>query len=187
MAVAEIITSILGGGLTGLLGSVFTSIMDYKKMGKQYEHEEEMARIETKHLQMEIERDVIVAKEEATARMEEAESRVQEASYDADERRYVPTSAVKKSKVVTLFMGIVDFLRGMIRPVVTIYVCGVVTWVALKVFEIWEASGGKLDQAQAFELVQLIVLGLLYLTFMVLGWWFGSRSKFKDIIVAKMQ
>lgn len=186
MGIAEALGAIFGGGLTGLLGSLVNTIGDYFKAKQQYAHDEKMAEIETKHLEMEINRDVIVAKEEATARMEEAEARVQEASYEADERKYLPSSAVKQHIVVVILMAIVDFVRGMTRPGLTIYLCIVTTWLASMVFKIWGASGGTLDQEQAFELIQIIVLGILYVTFTAIGWWFGSRSKFKDIIAAKM-
>lgn len=182
MGIAETLGAIFGGGATGLLGSIINSVGDYLKMREKNKHDQRMAEIETEHLKMEIDRDVIVAKEAATAKMEEAGAKVQEASYEADKRTYLPTKAVESHIVIVMLMAVVDFLRGIVRPGLTIYLCIITTVLYFHVAKILKAAGGVLTTEQAYSLTQTIILGILYITFTAVGWWFGSRSKFDKIL-----
>lgn len=177
----EIISTIIGGGATGLLGSLINSVGDYFKQKQQYAHEEKMAEIETKHLSMEIDRDVKISEQEAEAQMEVAAAETQAESYKADTRAYLPAEAVRSNKFIAWLMAIVDFLRGITRPVLTLYLCAVTTMIYLQTHVVIEQSGG-LDQEQAYFLMKNITLGILYLTFTAVGWWFGSRSKMDKVI-----
>jgi len=178
----EIIGAIFGGGATGLLGSIINSVGDYFKMKAQNKHEEFMAKIETRHLEMEIKRDVTIAKQEATARMEVADAETQAASYEGDKRAYLPAEAVKSNTGIAWLMALVDFFRGLVRPVLTVYLSVVVYLIYMQTKEITDATvGGAMTPDQAYELMKTITLGLLYLTFTAVGWWFGSRSKFDKI------
>lgn len=179
--VSEIIGTIVGGGATGLLGSIINSVGDYFKQKQQYAHEEKMAEIETEHLKMEIDRDVDIAEQEAAAQMEVAAAETQAESYKADSRAYLPREAVKGNTAIAYLMAIVDFLRGMTRPVLTLYLCAITTLIYMQTHVVIEQAGG-LDQKQSFFLMKNITLGILYLTFTAVGWWFGSRSKFDKMI-----
>ena len=181
MGIAEIFGAIFGGGATGLFGSLINSLGDYFKQKQKYRHEERMAEIETRHLEMEINRDVIVSKQEAAAKMEVAAADTQAASYRADSRNYLPAEAVKSSTAIAWMMAIVDFLRGAVRPVLTLYLSIVAYLLYLHTSKVLEASGTGMTPDQAYELTKIIILGLLYLTFTAVGWWFGSRSKFDKI------
>lgn len=181
MGITEIIGAIFGGGATGLAGSLINSVGDYFKAKEKHRHDEQMAEIETRNLQLEIDRDVTIAKQEATAKMEVASAETQAASYQADARAYLPAEAVRSNAAIAWLMAIVDFLRGSVRPVLTLYLSVVAYLLYKQTSEVLEASGGGLTPDQAYELEKMIVLGLLYLTFTAVGWWFGSRSKFDKI------
>jgi len=179
--ISEIVGTIVGGGATGLLGSVINSVGDYFKQKQQYSHEEKMAEIETKHLEMEIDRDVKITEREAKAREEVAAAETQAESYKADTRAYLPAEAVKSSQFIAWLMAIVDFIRGITRPGLTLYLCAVTTMIYLQTNAVVSQAGG-LDGEQAFFLMKNITLGVLYLTFTAVGWWFGSRSKMDKVL-----
>ena len=181
MGITEIIGAIFGGGATGLLGSLVNSVGDYFKIREKHRHDEKMAEVETEHLKMEIERDVVIAKQEAAAEMETAAAETQAESYKSDARAYLPAGSVKDSAGIAWLMAVVDFMRGLVRPVLTLFLV-VISWlIYLQTSQILAATGPAMDPEQAYNLIRIIIIGLLYLTFTAVGWWFGSRSKFDKI------
>ena len=181
MGIAEILGAMAGGGATGLLGSLVNSVGDFFKMREKNRHDEKMAEVETRHLEMEIERDVVIAKQEAAAQMEEQAARTQEASYKSDARSYLPAEAVKSSAGLAWLMAVADFFRGIIRPALTLFLVIVAWQIYMQTNAIVAAADGGLSADQAYDLLRTIIIGLLYLTFTAVGWWFGSRSKFDKI------
>lgn len=69
---------------------------------------------------------------------------------------------------------IADAIRAVVRPIITIYLLTVTTWLAYVVWtktkgiETWET--GELE-----ELIRLIISQLLFLTTTCVVWWFGAR------------
>lgn len=69
-------------------------------------------------------------------------------------------------------MGIIDLLRAAIRPGITIvlmYITGTITYQHL---EIMNAN----KELVTPEMLVLIIESIIYLTFTVIGWWFGDRT-----------
>ena len=179
---AEIASAIFGGGATGLLGAAINKVADYFAQKRQFAHEETMAEIEIKRLQMRIDRDVKIAEEETEARKEEAAAETQQKSYAGDSRQYITSEAVSENMAVAFLMGVVDFIRGLVRPALTIWL-SIVAWLIYQQTQaVVESSGQALTGDQAFDLMKTITLGLLYLTFTAVGWWFGSRGKFEKVM-----
>ncbi len=179
----DIIAAIFGGGATGLLGSFIGKIFDYFHTKAEYAHRERMAEVEMQHLKMEIERDVVVARAEAMAKMEEAAAKTQAASYAADKRAYLPSSAISGGdRGIIWLMALVDFIRGLIRPALTLFL-SVVAWLIYRqTAVILETAGRNITPQQAYDLNRTVTLGLLYLAFTAVGWWFGSRTQINKIL-----
>jgi len=69
---------------------------------------------------------------------------------------------------------IIDFIRGIVRPGLTVYLCALTTMIYVQARELL----GKEDMtlASAIELEKLIVQTILYLTTTCILWWFGTRN-----------
>ena len=166
-----------GGAITGLIGTGLTAFIEYKKQKLLLEHEERKMKIEQETMKLEWEGKVTIADREAAAQENVAESEAFGKSFEADRARYLTQIPQGKLGVFTVIaFTIVDFVRGMTRPSLTAYLCGLTTWIAYEVFIL---TGGfeSLSQTQAFTLLSQIIYVILYLTTTAVLWWLGTRNK----------
>lgn len=179
----EIITSLFGGGITGLLGGVLTRIADYFTIKQKNSHEVEMSKLELEQTKLEADRDIIIAKDRTMSDREIAETEAIIKSHEFDKASYVSSAVLdnvsaKTKAVIAVMMALVDFVRGMTRPGLTLYLCVVTTWLAITAYEILEkADQAALSGAELGGLLKMITHGIVYLTATAVSWWFASRSK----------
>ena len=103
----------------------------------------------------------------------EADARSLVASYDNDRAAYLDPSAQKTSKFARTMFTIVDSVRGLIRPILTLYMVVLATMMF-----VWaqRLAGDKaITPDAAVQLIGQIVATILYLTTACVLWWFGSR------------
>lgn len=89
------------------------------------------------------------------------------------------------ASVISFLFGFTDFIRGMLRPTLTVYLCGVTTWVTLMAWEIMQSSGTEITATQAMEIFQDTTSIVVYLTVSCVTWWFGDRRMAKSIMELK--
>lgn len=132
------ITDLMFGGITGLIGGIAEKVTAYKIKKLEIELKKEEWAARTKITT--IEADALVASEDSKALA---------ASYQLEPKRF----------------GIkwLDALRGSIRPLLTLYLCGVTTIMYVR-------TDGAMIEPQA------VVDTILYLTVTACTWWFGSRG-----------
>ena len=184
------LTSIFAGGATGLIGGVFSRLFDWlgqreRNKQKVIDNDFELQRMDKEKdmLSMEIERDAIIAKTGANAKIEVAASKALAVSYEADKATYTP-EGVELGKTSVVMLVIVDFVRGLIRPGLTIYLCILATMIYLQSVEMMNlaVSATSVTEAtipaiKAIAVVDTCVNAILYLTSVAVTWWFGSRPK----------
>ena len=71
---------------------------------------------------------------------------------------------------------LLDVLRGVVRPGLTIYLCVLTT----QIYNELASQVGPLTADQRYETTKLIVGTILYLFTTVTLWWFGTRSSGKQ-------
>lgn len=172
--------SILGGGVTGLLGVAVQRFFDLKNKQQDLEvlklkGEQELAlrRIDHEIMQSEWAQRVRVAEVEATGKEAVADSQAFAASFN-EPQRY---ATGKLNSTQTWLMVILDFVRGIIRPGLTLYLCALTTLVYLHARQVQTQSWVSPDEAYA--LTKQIVGTILYLCTTCILWWFGVRNKGK--------
>jgi len=87
--------------------------------------------------------------------------------------------------VIAFLFGMVDFIRGMIRPSLTVYLCGITTWVTLRAWDIMQMEGVAVSITEAKEIFQDVTSIVVYLTVSCVTWWFGDRRMAKTIMELK--
>lgn len=174
MALLDILGTIMSGGVTGIIGTVATSYFELKKIDKTQEFELKKMDFELRQnaqdmelMKLEIDGKIQVSKVEADAAIQVADAAAFAKSYDADKATYATGAKARNSM---LFI-IVDFIRGLIRPAMTIYITIVVTMIYM------DLQGVAKDPAQAMTLMNSAVLGILYVWTTITLWWFGTRQK----------
>ena len=83
--------------------------------------------------------------------------------------------------IATLF-GFTDFFRGIIRPLLTVYLCGATTWVTYMAWTIMQAHNMNLTADMASEIFIQVISIVTYLTVSCVTWWFGDRRIAKTIM-----
>lgn len=188
-----LLTSVVSGGATGLIGVLIQRWFDLKTKDRDiqiielnHENALALAQLESERAWMRAEADKSIAQEDREARETEADSRSLVASFEADKATYLEKGVqLKKGKLaglITFMMALVDFTRGILRPGMTIYLCGLVTVMFMWVRELAEQYGLKLTPDQVMQLIVQIIATILYCFVVTTTWWFGTRppKKFGD-------
>ena len=164
--------SIIGGGITGLVGAGLTAWTEYKKQESLFTHEEKMAELDQAMTKLEIQGRLRIAETESNALQEVAASKALQVSYDADRAQYATGRTAGNSK----WFVWVDVIRGLVRPTLTLYMMLVVTLIYWHIMALVGGIEG-LDSTQAYGMLGGIIDSLLYITTTIVLWWFGSRTK----------
>lgn len=165
-------SSLLSGGATGIIGSIVTNTFDFFEQSRKNKQEIKRRELDIQEMDKEYEH-----RKEISAQKQEAET--QETSYDHDTRAY--TSGMKlESPWIKVPLVIVDTLRGVIRPALTL----VLVYLTWRVFDsahavLEDAGLQTLEPSEAMTLVMSVVDMILYLTSTAVTWWFGTRPRSK--------
>lgn len=174
--------SIFSGGLTGLLGVAFQRFFDFLKVKQEiemkkmdHEHEANMRRIDGELMAQEWAARTQVATIEAEAKQTVAAEASFAASFNNEPKQY--SAKVKIGPVTGFLLVLLDFLRGIVRPGLTIYLCVITTMIYVEARAIM--AGVTFATADAIRVHDLIVSTILYLTTTCVLWWFGTRNSQK--------
>lgn len=167
------IMSVFGGGLTGLIGSVTQRVFEYKikqleieANKEKYAHEVEMRKADAAIMAQEWASRTQVAQIEGTAKVDVADAQAFNTALTSEPKMYHDGTLSPHQQWL---MVLLDFLRGSIRPTLTLYLCGISTIMYYK----------AINQAPILA-GETIVNTLLYLTTSSVLFWFGSRNTGKQ-------
>ena len=172
--------NIFSGGATGLLGVVLQRFADYKN--KQLDMKLEAQKAEQEIAKRRV--DAEIMKEEWAGRLQVAqeEGRAKEAVADAEafaaSFRLEPALYAEGQKLTAgqvWLMVALDALRGSVRPLLTVYLCVLTTYVWYQVK--LKLGAEELDSEAALDVWKMVVGNILYLTTTCVLWWFGTRNK----------
>lgn len=100
-----------------------------------------------------------IAETEANAAMEVAASQALIASYGHDATRYGG--------------GLVDAVRGLMRPAITLYLLAVMSVIAWNLYQMNAIE--QVQPSEAWRLFALVVQDAVFLCVTAVTWWFGTR------------
>ena len=168
--------SAASGGLLGLFGTGFKLWADHKAQQAKRSFEIQMRKLDQAEMQLEHQlrmreveaqarKEIAVAtvrKEEteaqASAEVEKAEIQLRQASYQQDKATYGG--------------GFVDAVRGLMRPILTLYFAVLMALIAYQLFQLANVHIGT---ATASYLLKDIINACIFLATTSVTWWFGSR------------
>lgn len=190
--ILEILGSIFSGGATGILGIVAQRFADYKnkQLDMQLESQRHTNNIALREL------DSRIMAQEATAKIEvvslegknanalqevknegaisQADAVAFTASYQIEPKLY---NSGKLTDAQNWLMVVLDVFRGSVRPLLTLYLCVLTTYIYFQAKGL--LSQEDLNTEQAMKLTEYVVHSILYLTTTIVLWWFGTRNKEK--------
>ena len=171
----DILLNILTGGATGLLGSLFTVIFGYFEEKRKNAHEIEMRQLDMEEMDKEWEYRQRAADREADVRLQESSDDLMRASYVNDSATYTKGHDLPRWGVIPLLL--VDLVRGLIRPSLTIILIWMIYSTRCEIIAILEAAGiSAITPDLALGIYREVVASILYCGTTALLWWFGSRQ-----------
>lgn len=180
MAFSEIISSVLGGGATGLLGAALSRYFDYKskQLDKEFQKDKFEYDLQLKHadariLELEWQSRERIAITEADSRIDAADTQAFQAALTSEPKMFANPS--KLTRAQNSWMVFVDGVRGLIRPGLTLYLCGISTAVYMQAGSIIKNQPITIEQS--VDIYNQISSTILYLTTCCVLFWFGSRAK----------
>ncbi len=195
------------GGVTGLIGNVVGGWFKLKHAKVELDthkldnaHELSMMEAETKAMIMEAKANIRItqAQVEGAVDMKDADAYIksqEEGNKSLFNNKWIDAlmGVTGWWKIITLPMatlvatlfGFTDFLRGILRPTLTVYLCGVTTWVTYMAWQIMQAEGLTLSAIQAVAIFNDTTSIVTYLTVSCVTWWFGDRRMAKNIMSLK--
>lgn len=187
-----ILASVFSGGATGLIGVGLQQFFAYKQKQQDIEivklnleNSLQLAKIETERVQLKSQGELqvaqVVAEGATNVAEEETAVRTFEASIENDSSKYTPVEAFKvenwATKVGTFMLAFVDAVRGITRPAMTWYLCGLTSAMFYWSSNLAAQKGVTLDSTQVVALIQQVISTVLYVFTTAAVWWFGSRPQ----------
>lgn len=188
-----LLSSVLSGGATGLLGILIQRWFDAKNKAQDLElvklnlqNAIDLKKLDNERADKEwtARRDISAedrgarefeAAAEERSRAYEADAETFATSHEADRAKYLDAGAQKKHKWAVLMMASVDWLRGVIRPGLTIYLVAITHVMFNWARDMAEKQGASLNTAELKDIIMLIISTILYLATVSVVWWFGTR------------
>ncbi|BCS94601.1 hypothetical protein DSLASN_02330 [Desulfoluna limicola] len=200
----EGILTVLSGGLTGLLGTIWSTYnqrknkeLDIKDREKARAHEVSMVKAESMAMVAEAEANIKVTNAKIAGEVEVAEvgafteslaanrepvfkSRFMDRLFEV--RGFWQILAIPCGVLLAMFFGLADTVKSMARPGITAYLLGISTWITLKAWQLLEAvQAPGLTPTMAVGIVTDTINIVLYLTVTAVTWWFGDRMASKGL------
>lgn len=175
-----VVSGILTGGASGLIGVVLQRFADYKNkqldietMKLKHQNDVELRRVDAEIMREEWAAKTAVAKVEGDAAKDVEESKAFAASFAMEPQRF--SEGAKLTPGQSWLMVVLDFFRGSVRPALTLYLCILVTMIYISARQ--KLSSEDLDSAQALDLFKLMLGTICYVWTTITLWWFGTRNK----------
>jgi len=176
----SLLTSIFSGGVTGLVGVIVQRFAEYKNRQldlaanrEKMAHEVALRKADAEIMAQEWAARTKVAEVEATGREAVEDSKAFAVALSSEPKRY--SEGVKPSRGQGWALVVLDIIRGIVRPALTIYLCALTTFIYLHSRHL--LNDKPIGPEQAMELLQLIIGTVLYLTTTCVLFWFGTRNK----------
>lgn len=166
-ALLSILTSTGAGGIIGVVGSWLTKREERKNIQLQFERDIKLAEIRKDEAKIEAEHELAIA----DMQIERAQV---EGSVAIDQAKVEAFAEGLKEQRKTYGIKAVDGIRGLMRPLITIYLLIIATLLTLKINQL---VGGldSLEISHLKDIYDSVIDQMLFLTATAVTWWFGSR------------
>lgn len=181
-----IFTAGILGAISGLVGSAITTWSNYKLQKLKNDHDLKKYEFDIKKMELGAKLKIKIAEQTTESAIKISEMDAYKTSLKTMDRDLFDKSYMRfiMSKgwlawvgvLISVGFGVVDFLKHLARPFITYYLLGAATWLTVLSWEALKLTGGALSVTQAFDLFNMVVTTLIYLTTTVVSWWFADRS-----------
>lgn len=192
------------GGITGLIGTVWSSYnkrklaaLEMEDRDKQRRHDVDMVKAESDATIAESKAQIEVVSARVSGAVEIAETEAFTSSLEAGQAMVFDESYMERlfevkgwlrfvsipvAVLLSVFFGVLDLVKGFARPGITFYLLGISTWITIKAWSLLD----KINQSQitatmATNIISDAIGIIFYLTVTSVTWWFGDRMAAKGM------
>jgi hypothetical protein len=172
------ITSILGGGITGVVGSVVQRVFEFKTKKLDIELQKEkfandiaLRKVDAEIMAQEWASRTRVAEVEGAAKVETEDAKAFAAALTSEPKQFHESGL---SPAQNWLMVVLDFVRGSVRPALTFYLCGLTTIIYFKCAKL--LHNDIILPGMAYDIVTQVINTVLYLCSTCCLFWFGTRN-----------
>lgn len=188
------------GGLTGIIGTALTSIMNFKTQKLKNEHEINLIRAQTAAMIEESKAQIEITKTriEGAVELADADAYIQsikEGNKSIFNDKWIDNLFAVQGKMryisvpvavfIAFFFGVIEWLKQFMRPGLTAYLVIMTSWITLVAKDILTQAGvgtGGITGDQAYLIFTQVVGIIIYLTVSCVTWWFGDRRVAKFLM-----
>lgn len=188
------------GGLTGLIGSSITAWTNYKTQKLKNDHDIAMVEAETNAMIAETKANIEITKTQTEADVEMADTEayskgIVEGNKGSFSEKWINKLfgvkgwlsflSIPTAIMLSVLFGLVDFLKGLMRPGLTMYLVGMTTWITMMAWEIMNQNQVTITAEQAYNIFTDVINIVIYLTVSCVTWWFADRRIAKFLMRLK--
>lgn len=189
------------GGVTGLLGNVITSIMNYKTQKLKNDHEIALVKVQTEAMIAEAKAQIEITKARIEGEVEIADSQAYMESIKHGNQTSFSDKWIDKlfsvqgkmryfsipiALIIAFLFGLIEWIKQFMRPGLTTYTVLMTTWITFTAYDILKARGIEaLTADKALGIFNDVTSIVIYLTVSCVTWWFGDRRVAKFLMRLK--
>jgi tRNA threonylcarbamoyladenosine modification (KEOPS) complex Pcc1 subunit len=179
--ILESIAAVLSGGATGIFGSLITDVSSHFANKSKYEFELKKGELDIKVIEAEAAASARVAESELQRAMAEADAKTAQTELQAfiaaEKSDGDIISAISAAKSPSKLVNTAAFIRTMVRPILTLYLCLISTIMYLDASNALERIDTNAVAEQTLVVYSSTTNNVLYLTSAAVLFWFGQRKK----------
>jgi predicted RND superfamily exporter protein len=186
------------GGVTGLLGTIATGILKYQNQKIKYENDQKMVALNTAAFKEKAQMKIQVTAEKVKGEIQKADTEAYKQSIVSAGKplfsekwidklfsvqgKFGRFFAIPCAVFIAMGFAFVDWLRGFMRPVLTLYLTGMSTVITYMAWNIMKANNiAAMTPTQAVDIYTRTTSIIIYLTVSCVTWWFGDRTMSKAL------
>ena len=170
------------GGITGLVGTWVKSRHEVKMFELRSKDRRERQKMQLDSIRLENEGALKIAEVRREEADDTAAGKSLAKSYEMEPKRFSEGLKLRgkwMNNLVATLMFLLDFIRGAMRPGLTMYLAILVTLIYWQTIALLETYAIQPTPDQAFAMWQLLIGTFVYLFTTVVTWWFGDRNRQK--------
>lgn len=177
------------GVVTGLVGNIVTSYSNLRMQKLKNEHEVAMIQAETAAMAAEAKANIQITETAVQGELERMDSNIYHETVKQATEKSLPNKLLELlmakwytmpfGVILSVLLGLVDFLKGLIRPGLTIYLVVLTSFLTFQAIRIIGLKQGLMSTGEALGLFKDVTSIVIYLTVSCVTWWFGDRRTAK--------
>jgi len=183
-----ILESVLGV-VTGLIGNIVTTVSNNIAQKLKNQHELKMRELEIDAMKAEADLNLRVTETQLAGEIQRLEEQSYNDNIKLANAREVDNATIGKlidnkptswlGAIVLFLLGMVDVLKGFMRPGLTLYLTIITSWLTFKAYSILQLKQEVISADMAVQIFTTNMDTVTYLTISVITWWFADRRTAK--------